>query len=164
MTQAQAIQFCVQHQTYFYQVPYMRSTLALLTTIVAVACVSPSTTERSAVGISAERDVAAAIGTWTVRAYQPVVSDAALRDSLSSQPAHQFGQAPVWLVKSDSEGYVTLIGPYRNPLTGNDEVTRVETRYESGRRVATYYTRSLKSGQASRGQFDPMPSMVVAAN
>ena len=142
----------------------MRSTLALFTALVAIACVSPSTTERSAVGLSAERDVAAAIGTWTVRAYQPVVSDAAVRDSLSSQPAHQYGQAPVWLVKSDDKGYVTVIGPYRNPLTGNDEVTRVETRFEGGRRIATYYTRSLKSGQASRGQFDPMPSMVVAAN
>ena len=142
----------------------MRSTLALLSAMFAVGCLSPSTSERrSAAGISAERDVAAAIGTWTVRAYQPVVSDVALRDSLSSLPANQFGQAPVWLVKSDADGYVTLIGPYRNPITGIDEVTRVETRFENGRKVATYYTRALKSGQASRGSFDPMPSMVVAA-
>ena len=142
----------------------MRSTFTLIAALLAVACVQPSTSERrSAAGISAERDVAAAIGTWTVRAYQPVVTDATLRDSLSAQPAHSFGSAPVWLVKSDDSGYVTVIGPYRNPLTGTDEVTRVETRFESGRRIATYYTQTLKTGQASRGSFDPMPSMVVAA-
>ena len=142
----------------------MRSTSILFAALFAVACVQPSTSERrSAAGISAERDVAAAIGTWTVRAYQPVVASASVRDSLSRQPAYSFGGAPVQLVKSDDNGYVTVIGPYRNPLTGKDEVTRVETRYEGGRRVATYYTQALKSGQASRGSFDPMPSMVVAA-
>ena len=142
----------------------MRSTLGILTIAFAVACVQPSTSERrSAAGISAERDVAAAIGTWTVRAYQPVVADTSIRFSLSSQPSLLLGQAPVWLVKSGNEGNVTVIGPYRNPITGQDEITRLETKMENGRMVGTYYTRALKSGQASRGSFDPMPSMVVAA-
>jgi hypothetical protein len=57
-----------------------------------------------------------------------------------------------------------VIGPYRNSLTGRDEVTRVEMRRVDGKMVATYYTRALKSGQASRGTYVPMPSMVVAAN
>jgi hypothetical protein len=143
----------------------MRSTLTLLSALFAVACLSPSTSERrSAAGISAERDVAAALGTWTVRAYQPVVSDTSLRSSLSLQPAMHFGQPPVWLVKSGDAGHVTIVGPYRNPVSGVDEITRIETRIENGRSVGTYYTRALKSGQASRGSFNPMPSMVVAAN
>jgi len=142
----------------------MRITSVVFTALFAVACVSPSTSERgSAAGITAERDVSAAIGTWTVRAYHPIVSDSSLRDSLSLQPAMEFGQAPVWLVEAGDTGYVTVIGPYRNTLTGRDEVTRIETRYENGRKVGTYYTRALKSGQASRGSFNPMPSMVVAA-
>lgn len=143
----------------------MRSTLGILTIVFAVACVQPSTSERiGAAGISAERDVAAAIGTWTVRAYQPVVADSSIRSSLSLQPSIQVGQAPVWLVKSGDEGHVTVIGPYRNPITGQDEITRLETKVVNGRTVGSYYTRALKSGQASRGSFDPMPSMVVAAN
>ena len=142
----------------------MRSTSTLLTLLLSLACLSPSTSERrSAAGISAERDVAAALGTWTVRAYQPVVSDTSVRSSLSSQPAMQYGQAPVWLVKSNDSGFVTIIGPYRNQLTGLDEITRIETKFENGRMFGTYYTRALKSGQASRGSFAPMPSMVVAA-
>jgi hypothetical protein len=149
----------------FNFVSHMRSAFIISAAFIAVACLSPSTVERrNAAAVSAERDVAAAIGTWTVRAYQPIVADATVRDSLSALPANQFGGAPVWLVESGDSGYVTVIGPYRNSLTGRDEVTRVEMRRVDGKMVATYYTRALKSGQASRGTYVPMPSMVVAAN
>ena len=153
------------NQRISYLVSHMRTAFIISAALLAVACLSPSTVERrNAAALSAERDVAAAIGTWTVRAYQPVVADVTMRDSLTALPANQYGQAPVWLVNSNDSGYVTVIGPYRNVLTGVDEVTRVEMRRLNGKMVASYYTRALKSGQASRGTYAAMPSTVVAAN
>lgn len=153
------------NQRISYLVSHMRSAFIISAAFLAVACLSPSSADRrSATAPSAERDVAAAIGTWTVRAYQPVVADVTMRESLSSQPANQYGGAPVWLVDSNDSGYVTVIGPYKNALTGIDEVTRVEMRRINGKMVASYYTRALKSGQASRGTYAAMPSTVVAAN
>ena len=152
------------NQPISYLVSLMRSAFIISAAFIAVACLSPSTVERRSAKLSAERDLAAAIGTWTVRAYQPVVADVTLRDSLTTLPANQYGGAPVWLIDSNDSGYVTVIGPYRNLLTGVDEVTRVEMRRINGKMVASYYTRALKSGQASRGTYAPMPSMVVAAN
>lgn len=153
------------NQRISYLVSHMRSAFIISAALIAVACLSPSTVERrNAAAVTAERDVAAAIGTWTVRAYQPIVADVAMRESLTAFPANQYGGAPVWLVESSDTGYVTVIGPYRNLLTGIDEVTRVEMRRVNGQMVATYYTRALRTGQASRGTYAAMPSTVVAAN
>lgn len=144
-----------------------RATASILSILAVAACVAPSTTNSAAAPSARdveERDVAAAIATYTVRAYQPVIVAADSAAAYTSLPALANTSAPVRVVQGEGDAYTTIVGPYRDRETGEAKVTRISVRTEGGRQVASYYTRTLGGGIAERGEYTAQPALKVVAN
>ena len=143
-----------------------RTTNSIISIAAVAACVAPSSTNSAAAPSTREveeRDVAAAIATYTVRAYQPVIV-AADTAAYTSLPSLANVSAPVRVVANDGNAYTTIVGPYRDHATGEAKVTRISVRTEGGRQVASYYTRTLGGGTAERGEYAAQPALKVVAN
>ena len=143
----------------------MRYTIPVAAAVL-VACVAPSTSKSTIAASTADaeqRDVAAAIATYTVRAYQPVVVSAE-HANLSSLPALADAAAPVRVTEEKDGSMVTVIGPYLDAATGHATVTRIATDRSGGTPEARYVSRSLGGSETERGSFTPMEPIRITAN
>ena len=143
-----------------------RTIISVVSILAVAACVAPSSTNSAAAPGTREveeRDVAAAVATYTVRAYQPVIV-AADSAAYTSLPALANTATPVRVVQDADAAYTTIVGPYRDRETGEARVTRISVRSEGGRQVASYYTRTLGGGAIERGEYAAQPALKVLAN
>ena len=128
------------------------------------ACVAPgSSTIAGDTRRAAERDVAAAVATWTVRAGQPVVVSTNA-GALTTLPTLTDGSTPVRVLEDQDGAQITLIGPYRHPRTGRAEVTRVATRLENGRLVSRFHTEPIGGGDVTEGSYTALAPVRVLTN